>query len=114
MNRRSFSILLSVAALALASVSAAPAGKAKDEESHTVTIKDLKYDPAKMSIKAGQTVTWINKDTNDHTVIGDSNDAFKSENLGSGDTFKYTFKDPGKYPYHCKYHPRMKAIVVVE
>src|SRR5437588_2082879 len=113
MNRRSFYFVSALFMILLASVSTAPAGKIKDEDARTVTIKDLKYDPAKMTIKAGQTVTWINKDDNDHTVIGD-NDAFKSENLGSGDTFKYTFKDPGKYPYHCKYHPRMKAVVIVE
>src|SRR4051794_27804449 len=44
---------------------------AKDDKSQKVTIKNLKYDPPKLTIKPGETVQWINKDDNDHTVIAD-------------------------------------------
>jgi plastocyanin len=87
--------------------------KDKKDDARTVTIKNLKYDPKEIRIKAGQKLVWINKDDNDHTVTADDN-SFKSDNLGNGDKFEFTFKKPGKYTYHCKYHPRMKAVVIVE
>ena len=56
-------------------------------------------------------------DDNDHTVIADDMDhdkpLFASTNLASGDQFTHTFKDKGKFPYHCKYHPRMKGLITV-
>jgi len=94
--------------------------KSKDDDSkvHRVTIKNLKYDPATLTIKPGETVVWTNLDDNDHTVIADDKDTkgnpvFASDNLGSGEKFQFTFAKKGKFPYHCKYHPRMKGVVIV-
>jgi plastocyanin len=83
-----------------------------DAKSPKVTIKNLKYDPKQVTVKPGDTVVWTNQDNNDHTVTADDG-SFSSENLGGGDKFRHTFDKKGKYPYHCKYHPRMKAIVLV-
>ena len=44
----------------------------------------------------------------DHTVTA-KDGSFKSPNLGSGATYKYTFKKAGKFSYGCSLHPRMKA-----
>jgi plastocyanin len=107
-------VILSLAVLFLA-VSFAPAAKDKDDDdakAHKVTIQNLKYDPAKLTIKPGETVLWINKDDNDHTVIADD-DSFKSDNLSTGDKFSHTFDKKGTFKYHCKYHPRMKGQVLV-
>jgi len=91
----------------------APPDDSKDDKVQKVTIKNLKYDPPKLTIKPGETVQWINKDDNDHTVIADD-DSFASENLGSGDKFTHTFDKKGTFKYHCKYHPRMKGTVLVQ
>ena len=101
-----------IALLALLSVSAA-APKSDDAKSHKVTIKNLKYDPAKLSIKPGETVIWVNKDNNDHTVTSDDGQTLKSDNLGSEDSYRHTFDKAGQFKYHCKYHPRMKGLVTV-
>jgi plastocyanin len=85
----------------------------EDEKAHKVTIKNLKYDPPTLKIKAGETVLWTNTDDNDHTVTSDDKDGFSSDNLGSGEKFRHTFEKKGKFPYHCKYHPRMKGLVIV-
>ena len=88
----------------------APAALAKD---HKVSIKDLKYNPKELKVKKGDTVVWTNADERDHTVTADD-DSFKSGNIGDGGSFKQRFDKAGKYKYHCDYHPRMKATVVVE
>src|SRR4051812_40940457 len=96
-------ILLALTAMFLAA-------KAKDDDNaHKVTIKNLKYDPAKLTIKTGETVLWINADDNDHTVTSDEKDLFSSDNLGNGDKFRHTFAKKGEFKYHCNYHPRMKG-----
>ena len=86
---------------------------AQDDKVQKVTIKNLKYDPAKLTIKRGETVVWTNADDNDHTVTSDEKDGFASDNMSNGDKFRHTFAKSGKFPYHCKYHPRMKGLVIV-
>jgi plastocyanin len=110
MNQSAFVILLvlCLTAVALGGKPAADGAKVR-----TITIKDLKYDPAKITIKVGQTIQWVNKDDHDHTVIA-KDKSFESESLGNGETFKHTFKKAGKYEYYCRFHPRMKAVVIVE
>ena len=107
---KSSPLIALVALLALALL-APPAALAKD---HKVSISDLKFTPRELKVKKGDTVVWTNNDDRDHTVTADDDKGFKSGNLGSGKTFKYKFDKPGRYTYHCDYHPRMKATVVVE
>ena len=106
--RRFRSVLLFVAC-ALACAVARPA-LAKE---HAVSIRNIKYEPKELKVKKGDTVVWTNADERDHTVTADDG-TFKSKNLGAGETFSQTFKKVGKFKYHCNYHPRMKATVVVE
>ena len=98
------------AAAVLAALLLAPAASAKD---HKVAIKEVKFTPRELKVKKGDTVTWTNSDERDHTVTADDK-SFSSGNIGDGDTFRQKFDKPGRYKYHCEYHPRMKATVVVE
>ena len=100
--------------LALCCAALARDGDGKDDKATTVTIKDRKFNPPTLTVKAGQTVTWVNKDDHDHTVEEDrEKDGFDSGNLSGGDTFRHEFPKPGKYKYACSYHPRMKGTIVV-
>ena len=46
-------------------------------------MKNLAFDPATVTIKAGQSVTWTNQDSMKHTVVGD-NGEFESTELANG------------------------------
>jgi plastocyanin len=78
-----------------------------------VVLKNFAFDPASITVKAGDTVTWTNQDSATHTVAAD-NGEFKSGDLGNGATFSFTFAKAGTYPYHCSIHPNMKGTVVVQ
>ncbi len=79
-----------------------------------VSIKNLKFAPASVTIKAGDTVVWTNNDDSDHTVEADDG-SFKSTNLKSGgDPYERQFTKAGTYTYHCSLHPRMKGKVIVK
>ena len=108
-SRQKSRILPILAACAVLCAVAGPA-LAKD---HKVSIEALKYSPKEIKIKKGDTVVWTNADDRDHTVTADD-ESFQSKNLRNGGKFSYTFKKAGKFKYHCDYHPRMKATVVVE
>ncbi|REK21264.1 MAG: hypothetical protein DWQ40_04325, partial [Actinobacteria bacterium] len=66
-----------------------------------------------LTVKVGTTVTWTNGDSMLHTVT-DVNGAFDSGFLEEGDSWSYTFTEPGEYEYYCLPHPWMRAKVIVE
>src|SRR4051812_10196364 len=77
-----------------------------------VTIDDMQFTPAMLSVKIGDTVTWTNNDDRDHTVVS-ADGSFRSENLRPGASYSFQFTKAGKFAYACSYHPRMKGMVSV-
>lgn len=74
----------------------------------------LFFSPASFNAKVGQTVTWVNRDSADHTVTNTNSTVFfDSHNLPSGGTFKFTFTQVGTYPYVCSYHAWMQGKIIV-
>jgi plastocyanin len=81
--------------------------------SNEVTIDNFSFTPQTLTIPAGATVKWTNKDDVPHTVV-ETNRKFKSKALDTDETFSFTFTDPGTYEYFCSVHPKMVAKVIVE
>jgi amicyanin len=107
MRRRSFCIAIAMATALFA------ANAPVHAEGTTVTIDNFTFDPPKLTVKAGTTVTWTNRDDIPHTVTSTSL-AFKSKALDTDDKFSFTFMAPGAYEYFCSLHPHMKGTIVVE
>ena len=82
----------------------------KQEATTTVEISGFAFNPLRLEIKKGTTVTWTNKDSAPHTVTGSFAD---SGILNTGETFSHTFNEVGEFEYGCVIHPSMKAIVAV-
>ncbi len=80
---------------------------------NSVTIANFAFSPATLTVKAGTTVTWTNKDSATHTVTSDTG-AFDSGNVANNATYSYTFGSAGTFAYYCGIHPAMKATVVVQ
>jgi plastocyanin len=70
------------------------------------------YSPNPVESKVGETVTWVNDDSNLHTATS-MHDIFNSDVLFEGQSFSYTFDKEGEYPYFCDIHPAMVGTVVV-
>lgn len=92
----------------------APATEAPAADAKTVGINRMRFEPAIIRVKAGDTVTWANNASMPHTVTGRSDGALSSERLGRGSLFSHTFKEPGTYEYYCALHPSMTGSVIVE
>jgi plastocyanin len=103
-------VALVAAILATAAPFIASPARAADTE---VTIDNFTFAPDRVTVKAGTTVTWINRDDIPHTVASATR-LFKSKALDTDDKFSFTFTTPGTYEYFCSLHPHMKATIVVE
>ncbi len=75
--------------------------------------KQWHFEPASIAIKVGDLVTWTNTGTEAHTVTADDNRTFDSPVVNPGETYKQTFAQAGRYPYHCSFHRWMTGTVTV-
>jgi plastocyanin len=87
----------------------ADAGKS---QSHDVSLKDLEFSPAALTIHVGDTVVWTNNDDRDYSITSKDAD-FASGNIRPGQTFEHVFTKAGTLICLCKYHPRMKETITV-
>ena len=78
-----------------------------------VHLKDFAFQPATLTISAGQRVTFQNDDDEAHTVTA-TDKSFDSAGLDSGRTWSHTFEKPGTYTYFCVLHPYMKGKIIVK
>jgi amicyanin len=78
-----------------------------------VKIDNFSFSPATITVPAGTTVRWTNRDDIPHTVVNDK-ETFKSKTLDTDDQYSYTFTKPGTYDYFCSIHPKMTGKVVVQ
>jgi plastocyanin len=79
-----------------------------------VSMKDIKFNPGTVTIKAGGKVTWTNDDSVGHDVTADDFESGSPGGIEGGSTFSHTFKKAGTYDYVCSVHPGMKGTVKVK
>lgn len=91
------------------SVTGLNSGSPKGSE---VWIQGMAFIPTTISVRAGTTVKFINKDITEHTVTAD-NSLFDSGTLATGKSFSANFPSTGVFNYHCTLHPEMKGTVIV-
>jgi plastocyanin len=70
------------------------------------------FAPASLTIPAGATVTWTNKDEEPHTIVSESG-LFRSGAVDTNESFSFKFEKPGTYHYACSIHPRMIGTIIV-
>ncbi|MBJ7329550.1 MAG: cupredoxin domain-containing protein [Solirubrobacteraceae bacterium] len=80
----------------------------------TVGMRNFAFEPAEITIKVGEQVTWRNDDTTEHNVKGQGvDDAPRTDPIEQGETYAWTAKDAGTVTYICTIHPNMVGTVVV-
>lgn len=70
--------------------------------------------PKTVTIKEGDTVTFLNSDVFGHNVYSDSDGGEFDIGLQStGAEVPVTFENAGRFTLYCRIHPRMRAVVIV-
>jgi plastocyanin len=77
-----------------------------------VQIADFNFGPQSLTVAKGTTVTWTNTDAFEHSIVA-TDLIFRSDNIGQGVTFEYTFDTAGEFTYVCGIHPQMNGTVTV-
>src|SRR6267378_1383666 len=78
-----------------------------------IEITKHKFSRPTLTVPAGTTVTWLNRDEDLHTVVSTTL-AFKSAGLETDEAYSYKFAKPGVYEYFCTLHPLMTGKVIVK
>ncbi|MEM9276467.1 MAG: plastocyanin [Cyanobacteria bacterium P01_F01_bin.143] len=78
----------------------------------------LQFDPSTITIKAGDTVKWVNNKMSPHNLVFDDSsiESHKGLLFAAGDSVQNTFTEPGTYSYYCEPHrgAGMLGFVIVE
>ncbi len=90
-----------------------PANENPGAKTVDVEMKEFKFLPVEITIKAGDTVRWTNNDRAPHDATA-KDKSWKTALLRTGNSATVTFDTPGTYEYYCSIHPGMKAKVIVE
>ncbi len=84
---------------------------------YTIDMKNLEFSPRHLAVGVGSTVTWVNQESPAHTVTpydaahwgtpgsGDAPDTW----LREGESWSFTFTEPGTYRYYCIPHAAATA-----
>ncbi len=85
------------------------------EEPSVVEIRKMAFNPQNMTITAGSTVKWMNREKRQYHSVW-----FEAEGLPIPDYFfpdeswERTFDVSGTYPYRCEPHPEMTGTITVK
>jgi plastocyanin len=77
-----------------------------------VRIADFAFAPARVGIRVGDTVVWLNDDLAPHTATA-VDGTWDTGTLEAGARGFVRFRTPGEFTYSCAFHPHMTATVIV-
>jgi plastocyanin len=103
-------LCIAIVAAAALVAAAAPAGAATTK---TVKIFGSAFSPKTVTITAGDTVKWVNRDNDTHQIYADHGE-FVSAILKGGRSFSFRFRAAGTYTYKDELHPRIRGTVIVK
>ena len=113
---RSLGLLAVVLGLATSVAPRTAAGAAKPV-THTVNIDGTAFVPPKLTVAAGDTIVWVNKDPYPHTATSSAAvkaGGFDSKSIAADKSWKFTAKKKGEYAYICSIHPSMTGTITVK
>ena len=97
---------------AVLSLVAVPVAGGADD--HRVSQLDKKFSPATLTLKAGDTVTFVNDDLTIHNIYSETpGHEFEIKRQNPRQVNTVSVKNPGTFVVGCKYHGQMKLTVIV-
>lgn len=80
---------------------------------HTIAIDGTRFQPETLTIKAGDSVVWVNNDPFPHTATSKAGD-FDSSSIQPGKTWRFKSRARGEFSYVCAFHPTMTGMLRVK
>lgn len=131
MNPQSVRLVAPLLVLVLSVACSQSSGDTGEESGDaSVSLENIKFQPRDIELQVGDTLSWTNEDTVEHTVtsgqpqeqgvpgVSENTDAepdgLFDHAMPPGETFSFTFDEAGTYDYFCNIHPGMTATVSVD
>ena len=78
---------------------------------HVVNMANMSFGQLPSDLKVGDSITWVNNDTVQHTVT--ARDHSFDLRMGPGQSAHLTLQKSGTFPFYCSYHSTMRGVLVV-
>lgn len=105
-----------VAALGCLAVAACAESQATPDRppgiTHTVVMEGMAFTPRAITVAAGDTIVWVNKDMVPHSTTSTSA-GFDSKVIAASESWRTRLEQAGEFDYVCAFHPMMTAKVLV-
>jgi plastocyanin len=85
-----------------------------EAKGQTVAMRNNCFWPRVLRAAPGETVTFVNRDTEPHTVTGAGDWGTGYKELTTGQKFQVRLAEPGLYLFDCVIHPGMVGAVYVD
>ena len=79
---------------------------------HRVVIEKFAFVPARLTVRPGDTIEWINADLAPHTATARDR-TWDTGSLGKGANAGIVATIPGRLDYFCRFHPHMAGEIIV-
>ena len=93
-----------------------PLGSATSSSSaistYTVTIENMQFSPAALTVRRCDRIVWVNKDLFPHTATA-KDKTFDSGSIAANGSWTFNADKVGDYPYTCTFHPTMHGEIHV-
>lgn len=101
------------AALCVPLAGARPGAAQGGARTHRVTIEKFAFVPGILTVRAGDTIEWLNTDLVPHTATAKDR-SWDSGSLSKNAVGAVKLASPGTIEYLCRFHPHMTGMIVVE
>jgi plastocyanin len=96
-----------------AAAGGAPCAPSSETGTVTATMANIAFNPASITASVGDTITWTNNDSAQHTATVTSDPTCTTETLSNGASGGIVFNTAGSYEFFCKIHPSMTGTIEV-
>jgi plastocyanin len=96
-----------------ASAAAGPCAPSDAAGTVSASMANIAFDPATITAKVGDVISWTNKDTVQHTATIKGNETCTTAALATNASGGITFSQAGSYDFFCKIHPQMTGKIEV-
>jgi plastocyanin len=79
---------------------------------HTIVVSQFRYTPPVLTVAAGDTVVWDNRDVVPHTATANGG-AWDSGDIAAKSRRVLVLRKQGEFTYDCLYHSNMKGKLIV-
>ncbi|HMJ45743.1 MAG TPA: cupredoxin domain-containing protein [Ferruginibacter sp.] len=78
-----------------------------------IIINASSFTPASLTVSAGSTITFVNRDIGVHSIRTDDSTTIQSNNINPGTSYIFKKDTSGIFYYHCSQHPTVRGTFIL-